>query len=158
MSKIIYVTAEWLKKLQDELTHLKDVARVEVADKLKEAISFWDLSENAEYEEARNLQSQVEVRITELEGQLKNIELIDEETKDTSKVNMWDTVTIVCTTDNEELVYKIVWTTESDVLAVPQRISNECVIGKALMWKKKGTTIKAKSNAGTKEYKIIKIS
>ena len=63
MSKIIYVTAGWLQKLQDELIHLKDVARVDVAEKLKEAISFWDLSENAEYEEARNLQSQVEVRI-----------------------------------------------------------------------------------------------
>jgi len=64
MSNVVYVTAEWLKKLEDELTHLKEVSRVEVAERLKEAISFWDLSENAEYEEARNVQSQVEVRIT----------------------------------------------------------------------------------------------
>ena len=122
------------------------------------SISFWDLSENAEYEEARNLQSQVEVRITELEWQLKNIEIIDEDKKDNSKVNMGDIVTIVAISDNEEQVYKIVWTTESDILAEPQRISNECVIGKALMWKKKGTTIKAKSSAWLKEYKITNIS
>ncbi len=158
MSKVIYVTAEGLIKLQEELTHLKDVARVDVAEKLKEAISFWDLSENAEYEEARNLQSQVEVRISELEEQLKNIEIIDEDKKDTSKVNMWDTVTIESVENKEKQIYKIVWTTESDILAEPQRISNECAVWKALMWKKNGSTIKAKTNAWITEFKIIEIS
>lgn len=158
MSNIIYVTKEWLKKLEDELVHLKEVARVEVAEKLKEAISFWDLSENAEYEEARNLQSQVEVRIRELESQLKNIEIIDENVKDISKVNMWDLVELSNSSTQEKITYKIVWTTESDVLSNPPKISNESIIGKALLWKKKWVSVKVKSNAGVVEYKILNIS
>ncbi len=158
MSNVVYVTQEWLQKLEDELKHLKEVARVEVAEKLKEAISFWDLSENAEYEEARNLQAQVEVRIKELEKQLKNIELIDETKKDSSKVNMWDNVRLLVIKTQEEEEYKIVGTTESDILANPKKISNESAVGTALMWKKKGSTVKVKSNAWIKEYKILKIS
>lgn len=158
MSNVIYVTKEWLKKLEDELVHLKEVARVEVAEKLKEAISFWDLSENAEYEEARNLQSQVEVRIRELESQLKNIEIIDENVKDISKVNMWDLVELSNSSTQEKITYKIVWTTESDVLSNPPKISNESIIGKALLWKKKWVSVKVKSNAGVVEYKILNIS
>ncbi len=158
MSNAVYVTAEGLKKMEDELQHLKDVSRVEVAERLKEAISFWDLSENAEYEEARNVQSQVEVRIKELEAQLKNVELIDETKKDTSKVNMWDCVTLETVESKEKQEYIIVGTTESDILAQPPKISNESPIGTAIMGKKKGVTIKVKSGAGVKEYKILKIS
>lgn len=158
MSNIVYVTAEWLQKLQNELQHLKEVARVEVAEKLKEAISFWDLSENAEYEEARNLQAQVEVRISDLEGQLKNVELIDETTKDTTKVSMWDNVTLEDLWEKTKEVYLIVGSTESDMLASPAKISNECGVWKALMWKKKWATVKVKSNWGVKEYKILSIS
>ena len=158
MSNVVYVTAEWLKKMEEELKHLKEVSRVEVAERLKEAISFWDLSENAEYEEARNVQSQVEVRIKELEAQLKNVELIDETKKDTSKVNMWDSVTLEAVDSKEKQEYIIVGTTESDILVNPPKISNESPIGIAIMWKKKGVSVKVKSGAGTKEYKILKIS
>jgi len=69
---VVYLTKEGLEKLQAELKHLKEVKRVEIAEKLKEAISFWDLSENSEYEDARSEQAKVEVRITEVEEQLKN--------------------------------------------------------------------------------------
>jgi len=158
MSNVVYVTAEWLKKLEDELTHLKEVSRVEVAERLKEAISFWDLSENAEYEEARNVQSQVEVRITELEWTLKNIELIDETKKDTSKVNMGDSVTLESIDSKEKIEYLIVGSTESDILSTPPKISNESAVWAAMMWKKKWTTVKVKSDAWVKEYKILKIS
>ncbi len=158
MSNVVYVTAEWLKKLEDELTHLKDVSRVEVAERLKEAISFWDLSENAEYEEARNVQSQVEVRITELEATLKNVELIDETKKDSSKVNMWDNVTLESIESKEKIEYIIVGSTESDILSNPPKISNESAVGTAIMWKKKWATVKVKSDAWIKEYKILKIS
>ena len=158
MSKVVYVTEEWLKKLEEELQHLKEVSRIEVAERLKEAISFWDLSENAEYEEARNLQSQVEVRITELEWQLKNVEIIDETKKDTSKVNMWDHITLEIVESKEKQEYIIVGTTESDILAQPPKISNESPIGIAIMGKKKWATVKVKSGAGVKEYKVLKIS
>ena len=158
MADKIFVTQEWLKKLEDELKHLKEVERVKIAERLKEAISFWDLSENAEYEEARNIQAQVEVRISELESQLKNIEIIDESKKDTSKINMWDTVKIKNIETGEEQTYLIVGTTESDILANPPKISNESPVWKALMTKKKGGTVKVKSNAGTVEYKILDIN
>jgi len=158
MADKIFVTKEGLKKLEDELKHLKEVERVKIAERLKEAISFWDLSENAEYEEARNLQSQVEVRIAELESQLKNIEIIDESKKDLSKVNMWDTIKIQNIETKEEQDYIIVGTTESDILANPPKISNESPVGKALMWKKKGSNVKIKSNAWITEYKILEIN
>ena len=158
MADKIFVTQEWLKKLEEELTQLKEVERVKIAERLKEAISFWDLSENAEYEEARNIQSQVEVRISELESQLKNIEIIDESKKDLSKVNMWDNIKLKKLETWEEIEFLLVGTTESDVLANPMRISNESPVWKSLMGKKKGATVKVKSNAGVQEYKILEIN
>ena len=158
MSNKVFVTQEGLKKLEEELIHLKEVERVNVAERLKEAISFWDLSENSEYEEARNVQSQVEVRIKELEATLKNIEIIDESKKDLSKINMWDTVKIKNVETKEEEIYIIVGTTESNILANPPKISNDSAVGKALMWKKKGVNVKVKSNAWTTEYKILEIN
>jgi len=157
MSNKILVTKEGLQKLEEELKYLKEVERVNIAERLKEAISFWDLSENSEYEEARNQQSQVEVRISELEEQLKNVEVIDETNRDTSKVSMWDVVTLLTIKTEEKEDYIIVGTTESDVLSNPPKISNESPVGKALMWKKKGVTIKVKSNAWVAEYKILDI-
>jgi len=158
MADKIFVTQDWLKKLEEELKYLKEVERVNIAERLKEAISFWDLSENSEYEEARNVQAQVEVRISELDSQLKNIEIIDESKKDASKVNMWDNVKIKNIENGDEEIYLIVGTTESDILAELPRISNESPVWKALMGKKKGVTVKVKSNAGTKEYKILEIN
>lgn len=154
----IYVTESGLKKLQDELKYLKDAKRVEIAEKLKEAISFWDLSENSEYEEARSEQAQVEHRILELDEQLKNIAIIDEDNKNFDRVNMGDTVTIENLADKETSTYKLVGSTESDILSELPKISNESPIGQALLGKKKGTTVKAKTPGGTFEYKIVDIT
>lgn len=155
---VIYLTLEWLKKLEDELKSLKEVKRVEIAEKLKEAISFWDLSENAEYEEARNEQAQVELRISELEEQLKNAEIIKEENvKQEDKVTMWKEVVLLNLEDKEEWKYKIVGSTESNILAELPKISNDSPIGKAILWKKAWDTVKVKSNAWVVEYKIISI-
>lgn len=154
---LIYVTAEWLAKLQEELNELKGVKRVEIAEKLKEAISYWDLSENSEYEDARNEQAQVEKRILDLEEQLKNIVLIDESKKDENKVKIWAIVTITEVEKKETETYKIVWTTESDILATTPKISNESPIGKALIWKKKWDKIKVKTPGWVFEYKIDEI-
>lgn len=155
--KLIYVTAEWLAKLQEELNYLKETKRVEIAEKLKEAISYWDLSENSEYEDARNEQAQVEKRILDLEEQLKNVVLIDETKKDENKVKIWALVTVSWWEKNETETYKIVGTTESDILSTPPKISNESPIGKALIGKKKWDKVKIKAPGGTFEYKIEEI-
>ena len=146
MSDVVYLTKEWLEKLQAELKNLKEVKRVEIAEKLKEAISFWDLSENAEYEEARSQQAKLDVRITEIEGQLKNVELIEEGKKSASwKVMMGMTVEVQNIETKEKGEYKIVWTTETNILDKLPKISNESPIGKAVLGKKKGDTVKVKA-------------
>ncbi|MDD3646748.1 MAG: transcription elongation factor GreA [Candidatus Gracilibacteria bacterium] len=159
MADIIYVTAEGLAKLQEELKNLKEVKRIEIAEKLKEAISFGDLSENSEYEDARNEQAAVEKRIADLEEQLKNVEIIKEDAKDSAKdkVTMGSIVTVEQIDTKEKGSYKIVGSTESDILTELPRISNESPIGKALLGKKKGDTVKVNAGAGTFEYKIVKL-
>lgn len=154
---LIYVTAEWLAKLQEELSYLKNTKRVEIAEKLKEAISFWDLSENSEYEDARNEQAQVEKRIIDLEEQLKNVVLIDESKKDENKVKIGALVTITDKEKNETETFKIVGTTEADILSSPAKISNESPVGKALIGKKKWDKIKVKTPGWVFEYKIDEI-
>lgn len=154
---LIYVTAEWLAKLQEELNELKNVKRLEIAEKLKEAISYWDLSENSEYEDARNEQAQVEKRILDLEEQLKNVVLIDESKKDENKVKIWAVVTILELEKNEKETYKIVWTTEADIMAETPKISNESPIWKSLIWKKKWDKVAIRTPWGTFEYKIEEI-
>ncbi|MDD3303090.1 MAG: transcription elongation factor GreA [Candidatus Gracilibacteria bacterium] len=154
----VYVTLEGLQKLEQELKFLREERRVEIAEKLKEAISFGDLSENAEYEEARNDQAQVELRISELEDQLKNVKIIKEEksTKE-NRVIIGKEVTILNLESDEEGAYKIVGTTESSILAEIPKISNDSPIGKALLGKNIGDVVKVKSYAGTTEYKIVSI-
>ena len=155
----IYLTREGLTKLQEELKNLEDVKRVEIAEKLKEAISFWDLSENSEYEDARNEQAQVELRIAELTEQLKNYEIIDEEKKEkkANTVNIWSVIVIKNIESSEEEELKIVGSTESDILADLPTISNESPIGSALLWKKQWDEINVKAVSWTYKYKIIKI-
>lgn len=157
MSNTTFVTEEGLKKLQQELQHLKDVKRVEIANKLKEAISFWDLSENSEYEDARNEQAAVEVRITDLEEQLKNVEIIKDSPKKWEKVTMWATVKIEDIATKTVNLYKIVGSTESDILSETPMISNESPVWKALLWKKLWSKVKVSAPSGTFEYKILEI-
>jgi len=159
MSDVVYLTKDWLAKLQAELKNLKEVKRVEIAEKLKEAISFWDLSENAEYEEARSEQAKLEVRITEIEEQLKHVELIEEGKKSASwKVMMGMTIEVQNLETKEKWEYKIVWTTETNILDTLPKISNESPIGKAILGKKKWDTVKVKAQWGVSEYKILKVA
>ncbi len=155
---VIFLTADWFKKLEDELKNLKEVKRVEIAEKLKEAISFWDLSENAEYEDARNEQAQVELRIKEIEDQLKRVEIIKEKWgKKKGKINMWMVVKIENIETKEIETYKIVWTQESDILNSVPKISNESPVWKKLLWKSKWDIIKVKTPSKVFEYKIIDV-
>lgn len=153
----IYLTKEGLEKLQQELEYLKTVKRVEIAEKLKEAISFWDLSENSEYEDARNEQAQVEVRISDLESQLKEVEIIEEWAEWWERVSIGSLVEIQNLETKEKENLKIVGSTEADIFSNPKMISNESPIGSSLLWKKEGAKIKIKALWWNYDYKILSI-
>ena len=157
MDNKIYLTQEWLEKLQAELENLKTVKRIEIAAKLKEAISFWDLSENSEYEDARSEQAHAELRINDIEKELKNFEIIEEGADKWDKVNMWSLVEIENVETKEKDTLKIVGKTESNILAEQPTISNESPVWKALLWKKKGTTVNVKAKSWVFKYNIINI-
>ena len=154
------VTKEGLKKLKDELEHLKTERRQEVAQRLKEAISYGDLSENSEYEEAKNEQAFVEGRILELEMKIKNAKIISEKKIDTKRgkeIDIGSTVTLQNKTDNEEPEkYTIVGSTEADPL--DHKISNESPIGKALLNRRKGDTVDINSPSGIIRYEVLAVA
>ena len=157
MSNKIYLTKEGLLKLQEELDFLKTTKRVEIAAKLKEAISFWDLSENSEYEDARNEQAQVELRILDLEEQLKNYELIEESWDKKNRIWMGSLVEIKNIETKEVEKFKIVWATESDILAELPTISNESPVWSSLLWKKQWDKVEVKAMSWTYQYEIVSI-
>ncbi len=154
------VTKEGLKKLQEELKHLKTVRRQELAQRLKEAISYGDLSENAEYEEAKNEQAFVEGRILELEQKIKNAKIISEKKVDLRRgkeVQIGSTVSVRNKTDQDDPEsYTIVGSTEADPME--QKISNESPIGKSLLGHKKGDTVEVNTPAGVFRYEVLKVS
>ncbi len=149
------LTYEGLKKYEDELTHLKVVRRQEVAQKIKEAREQGDLSENAEYDAAKDEQRDIEARIEELEKILKNAEVVDEDEVDLNKISIGCKIKILDIEFNEELEYKIVGSTEANSLK--GKISNESPVGKALMGHKVGDTIEVDTQAGAISYKVLEI-
>ena len=153
----VLITKEGLAKLKDELAHFKSVRRKEVAERLKEAISYGDLSENSEYEEAKNEQAFIEGRILELEKMISNAQIITEGKKSTdATVHIGTTVTVQNLTDNDDPeIYTIVGSTEAD--PAESKISNESPIGSALLGKSKNDIIKVKVPAGIFEYKVLKV-
>ena len=153
----VLVTKEGLTKLKEELQYFKDVRRKDVAKRLKEAISYGDLSENSEYEEAKNEQAFIEGRIIELEKMIDNSKIITEGIKSTdATVQIGTTVTVQNLTDDDEPeTYTIVGSTEADPTL--NKISNESPIGSALLGKTKNDVIKVKVPAGIMEFKITKI-
>lgn len=155
MDKKNILTYEGLKKYEDELEHLKVVRRKEVADKIKEAREQGDLSENAEYDAAKDEQRDIEARIEELEKILKNAEVVVEEEVDLEKISIGCTVKILDCEFDEELEYKIVGSTEANSLK--GRISNESPVGKALLGKRAGDVVKVETQAGVLSYKILSI-
>lgn len=154
--ELTLVTREGLKKLQDELDYLKTARRQEVAQRLKEAISYGDLSENSEYEEAKNEQAFVEGRILELERKIKNAKIISERT-DHKAVEIGSTVTVRNKTSRDEPEsYTIVGATEAD--PIEQKISNESPLGKAFLGKKRGDSVEVIAPGGTFRYEILKVA
>lgn len=154
------VTKEGLKKLKDELEYLKTVRRKEVALRLKEAISYGDLSENAEYEEAKNEQAFIEGRVIDLERMIKSAKIIAEKTaaKAGKEVNIGSHVSIRNLTAGVEDVqtYAIVGATEADPFEF--KISNESPIGRALLSRGKGDIVHITTPAGPVEYEITKVA
>ncbi len=149
------LTYEGLKKLEAELEHLKVVRRKEVSQKIKVAREQGDLSENAEYDAAKDEQRDIESRIEELEKILKNAEVIDEEEVDLGKINVGCKVRILDKDMNEEMEYKIVGSTEANSLE--GKISNESPVGKALIGAAVGDTVTVETPAGEFEYQVLEI-
>lgn len=150
------VTKEGLKKLKEELDNLKNVRRKEVAQRLKEAISYGDLSENSEYEEAKNEQAFVEGRIIELERKIKNAKVIAEKEGKAKDINVGSTVTIRRSGEDAEETYTIVGATEADPFE--NKISNESPLGKALLMHIRGDDVEVQSPSGTDTYEILKVA
>jgi transcription elongation factor GreA len=153
MDKKVYLTKEGYANLKDELDQLLNSERKAVAEKIKTAKEYGDLSENAEYSDAKEQQSFVEGRILEIEHMMKNAEVIDEAHLSCDTVNVGCTVHLEAS--EKELIYRIVGSAEAD----PKKglISNESPIGKALIGKRKGEEVSVAVPAGTTKYKINKI-
>ena len=150
------LTYAGLKALEDELETLKVVKRKEVAQKIKEAREQGDLSENAEYDAAKDEQRDIEARIEELEGILKNAEVVDEEEVDLDRINVGCAVKVFDITFDEEADFKIVGSTEANSLE--GKISNESPVGMALIGKQVGDVVDVETQAGLMQYKVLEIS
>ena len=152
-AKTFKMTAEGKEELERELDSLKTEGRIDIAEKLKVARSYGDLSENSEYDEAKSEQAKIEARISELEYQLEHAVIID--SSDKNAVSMGSKVTVVRLSDKAEAVYEIVGFAQSD--PSNGKISDESPVGKALMGAKKGDTVVVEAPIGNLEYKIKKI-
>lgn len=155
MDKKNLLTYEGLQKLENELQELKVVKRKEVAQKIKEAREQGDLSENAEYDAAKDEQRDIEARIEEIEKILKNAEVVVEDEVDLDKISVGCQVKIYDCEFEEELSYKIVGSTEANSLK--GKISNESPVGKALIGARVGETIEVETQAGILKYKVLEI-
>lgn len=154
-SKEILLTKEGYKKIEDELELLKTVTRKEVAERIKEAISFGDISENAEYDEAKNEQAKVEERILKLENMLRKAKIIKEEDIEADVVTVGSIVKVMDYDFDEEMEYTIVGSAEAD--PYDNKISNESPVGSALIGMKKGDDIEVSVPDGTARFKILDI-
>ena len=155
MANKTVVTYAGLKALEDELHDLKVKKRKEIAEKLKEARAQGDLSENAEYDAAKDEQAQIEARIEEIEALLKNVEVVVESEADANKVNIGCKVKVQDMTYDEELEFQIVGSTEANSLK--GKISNESPVGKALLGHEVGEVVSIETPDGDEQYKILGI-
>lgn len=154
-NKEIVLTYEGLKKLEQELEYLKSEKRQEVAKKIQEALGFGDLSENAEYDEAKNEQASVEMRIIQIENMLKNAKIIDEDEITTDVISVGVKVKLLDIDEDEKVEYYLVGSTEADPSEF--KVSNESPLGKALVGKKVGEIVDVSAPGGVIKYKVLKI-
>lgn len=154
--KEFLLTQEGYDNLEKELERLKTVERYEIADRIKVALGFGDLSENSEYDEAKNAQASNEIKIAELEEKLKYAKIIDESEIDTEVVQVGNIVKVLDMEYDEKIEYTIVGSTEVDIAA--NKISNESPIGKALLGKKKNNIVEVQAPVGIIKLKILSIT
>jgi len=153
--KEVILTQDGLKKLEEELENLKSVKRREVAERIKVAIGYGDISENSEYEDAKNEQAFIEGRILTLEKMLRNARIINNEDVDINTVSVGSIVTLKDLEVDELVEYNIVGTAESDPFQ--NKISNESPVGKAILGKQKNAVVEVNVPAGVIRYQIIDI-
>ncbi|MDO5713063.1 MAG: transcription elongation factor GreA [Tissierellia bacterium] len=156
VDKDIFFTPEGLKKIEDEIEFLKTVRRKEVAERIKVALGYGDLSENSEYDEAKNEQAQVEERIAKLENMVRNAYVIDEDELNKEVVNIGSTVKVKEIDSGETDEYNIVGSAEADPLE--GKISNESPVGNALLGKKVGDIAEVEVPIGMLRYEVLEIS
>ena len=153
--KEVILTQEGFDNIEKELEYLRTEKRAEIAERIKIALGFGDLSENSEYDEAKTAQAENEAKIAELENKVRYAKIIDEKDIDTKTVQIGSTVKLYDVEFDEEVEYTIVGSTEVNL--AENRISNESPIGSALKKKKKGQTVEVNAPAGVIQYKIISI-
>ena len=153
--KEVILTQEGYNKLEEELNYLKTEKRTEIAERIKIALGFGDLSENSEYDEAKSAQAENEIQISELEAKIRNAKIIDEKDIDTKTVQIGNLVKVHDIEFDEDIEYTIVGSTE--VSLAQNKISNESPLGKALLGAKKGDTVEVNAPAGIMKYKILGI-
>ena len=151
----VILTQEGFNKLEEELNYLKTEKRTEIAERIKVARGFGDLSENSEYDEAKNAQAENEQQIAELEIKIRHAKVIDSKEIDTKTVQIGNTVKLYDEEFEEEVVYTIVGSTEVNL--AENKISNESPIGKALLGRKKGETVEAQAPDGVIKFKNLAI-
>ena len=156
MTKQVLMTDEGLKNLEAELEELKAVKRKEIAEKIKVALSFGDLSENSEYDEAKNEQAIVESRIASIENMLKNVKIINEDELSTEIIHVGSKVKVRDVDFDDICEYKIVGSSEAD--PVNGRISDESPVGKGLLGHKVGEKVEIETPAGSMSYEVLEIS
>ena len=153
--KDVILTQEGYDNLQKELNYLKTDKRAEIAERIKVALGFGDLSENSEYDEAKNSQAENEARIAELENKLRHAKIIDEKEIDTETVQIGNVVKVHDLDFDEKIEYTIVGSTEVDL--AENKISNESPLGAALLGARKNQTVEVKAPDGVMKYKILSI-
>ena len=153
--KEVILTQEGYNNLEKELNFLKTEKRADIADRIKVALGFGDLSENSEYDEAKNAQAENEVKIAELENKLRHAKIIDEKDIDTETVQIGNKVRVLDVEFDEKIEYTIVGSTEVNL--AENKISNESPLGEALLGAKKNQTVEVNAPAGVMKYKILSI-
>jgi len=153
--KEVLVTQEGYDNLEKELEYLKTEKRTEIAERIKVALGFGDLSENSEYDEAKNAQASNEIKIAELENKLRYARIIDESEIDTKTVQVGNKVKVLDMEYDEEVVYTIVGSTEVDLSQ--NKISNESPIGAALLGAKRNQVVEAETPGGVIKFKVLAI-
>ncbi len=154
--KLYEMTVEGVRKLQEELELRKFDRRDEIAERIRQARSFGDLSENSEYDDAKNAQAENEARIIELESVLKNTKVIEEDEISKTRVTVGSIVTLRSEEFDDEETYTVVGPKEEDILNA--RLSSESPVGSAIIGKRKGAVVQVKTPMGTMKYKVVKIA